>query len=221
VPLTSAAEPTPIARHRVASAPAAPLTGGSYGAAALQRATLSPDFSAQATIVPEISLPPVEIVPQIPAAPIAAPLPATMPAEIRKRRQGLVAGPAARKCLATAIYFEARGEPKRGQAAVAQVILNRVAARGFPSTICGVVYQGSKRKTGCQFSFTCDGIPDRIRERNAWTRAKQIADEVLSGKTRIGELVHATHYHAGYVSPYWAPKMKRLARIGQHIFYNA
>jgi spore germination cell wall hydrolase CwlJ-like protein len=144
-----------------------------------------------------------------------------MSAEIRKRRQGLVAGSAARKCLATAIYFEARGEPKRGQTAVAQVILNRVATNGFPTSVCGVVYQGSKRKTGCQFSFTCDRVPDRIREPKAWATAQKIADDVLTGKSRIPALLHATHYHATYVSPYWAPKMKRLARIGQHIFYDA
>jgi spore germination cell wall hydrolase CwlJ-like protein len=200
---------------------AAPYRRGEPGA--VRSATLSPDFSSLDTIVPEVTLAPAEIVPEIPALGLRtiAPEPATMSAEIRKRRQGLVADPGARKCLATAIYFEARGEPRRGQAAVAQVILNRVAARGFPTTICGVVYQGAKRKTGCQFSFTCDGIPDKIRERKAWATAKQVADEVLSGKARISELTNATHYHARYVSPYWAPKMKRLARIGQHIFYDA
>ncbi len=184
-------------------------------------AILSPELPATpTTAAPDFMLDPWTIVPEISRA-VVAPMPKIMSAEIRKRRLGLAADAKAKKCLATAIYFEARGEPTRGQAAVAQVILNRVATKGFPTTICGVVYQGAKRKTGCQFSFTCDGKPDRIVERKAWTTANKIASDVLSGRGRIPALVHATHYHARYVSPYWAPKMKRLARIGQHIFYDA
>jgi spore germination cell wall hydrolase CwlJ-like protein len=151
-----------------------------------------------------------------PAETTTLPLP-TAAGKVRK----LAADPGAQKCLATAIYFEARGEPKRGQTAVAQVILNRASTKGFPKSICEVVYQGSKRKTGCQFSFTCDKIPDKIREKKAWAKAEKIAKDVLKGKTLLPELIKATHYHATYVKPRWAPKMKKLAKIGVHIFYDA
>lgn len=122
-------------------------------------------------------------------------------------------------CLATAVYFEARGEPKKGQTAVAQVILNRVRASSFPDTVCGVVYQGAQGKGGCQFSFACDGRPDRIREKRAWAAAQSIARDALAGYVRLADVGMATHYHATYVSPRWARKMQRLAKIGQHIFY--
>jgi spore germination cell wall hydrolase CwlJ-like protein len=183
-------------------------------------ATISPDVTAMpTTAVPYFSSGMWTIIPDITGA-VIAPIPATMSADLRKRRRG-VADIKARECLATAIYFEARGESKRGQAAVAQVILNRASSRGFPSTICGVVYQNANRRNGCQFSFACDGKSDRILERKAWQTANRIASDVLAGRSRIPELVNATHYHARYVSPYWAPKMKRLARIGRHIFYDA
>ena len=125
-----------------------------------------------------------------------------------------------RHCLATAIYFEARGEPKRGQIAVAQVILNRVADANYPDTICGVVYQNQSRRNRCQFSFACDGKPDTIRETRAWTAAVQVAGAVTTGRVEVAALAGATHYHAAYVSPRWAPRLTRLARIGQHIFYR-
>lgn len=122
-------------------------------------------------------------------------------------------------CLATAIYFEARGEPENGQIAVAQVILNRVHAERFPRSVCGVVYQGANGKGGCQFSFACDGKPDRVREKRAWATAERIARDALAGHVRLANVGPATHYHATYVSPRWARKMQRLAKIGQHIFY--
>lgn len=122
-------------------------------------------------------------------------------------------------CLATAIYFEARGEPQKGQIAVAQVILNRVQASSYPDTVCGVVYQGVRGKGGCQFSFACDGKPDRIREKQAWANAQRTARDALAGQVRLADVGMATHYHATYVAPSWARKMQRLAKIGQHIFY--
>ena len=125
-----------------------------------------------------------------------------------------------RQCLATAIYFEARGEPRQGQIAVAQVVLNRVRSSHYPDTICGVVYQNQHRRNACQFSFACDGKPDTIKETRAWTVARDIAAGMASGKLLLGEIAGATHYHANYVSPYWAPTMRRLARIGHHIFYQ-
>lgn len=125
-----------------------------------------------------------------------------------------------RWCLSTAIYFEARSESYRGQVAVAQVVLNRVKHKLYPSTICGVVFQNQHKRNACQFSFACDGIPERVTEASAWKKAEQIADEVLSGSVYLSDVANATHYHASYVYPHWAPRMKRMAKIGLHIFYR-
>jgi spore germination cell wall hydrolase CwlJ-like protein len=127
---------------------------------------------------------------------------------------------AERKCLATAIYFEARGEPKSGQAAVAQVILNRVDTDAYPDTICGVVYQNKHRRNACQFSFACDGRPDVPRDTRAWAKAEAVTEDVLDGRGHVLQVSAATHYHADYVSPRWAPKLKRLSKVGRHIFYG-
>jgi spore germination cell wall hydrolase CwlJ-like protein len=123
-------------------------------------------------------------------------------------------------CLATAIYFEARGESLKGQKAVGEVIMKRTRQAGRPKTVCGVVYEGSERRTGCQFSFTCDGIADRVRDGSAWTRAKKAAAAVLRSGGRGKFSRGATHYHANYVTPYWASSMRKVARIGTHIFYR-
>jgi spore germination cell wall hydrolase CwlJ-like protein len=124
-------------------------------------------------------------------------------------------------CLATAIYFEARGESFRGQRAVAEVILARTRVPGRPKTVCGVVYEGSKRKTGCQFSFTCDRIPDVVRAKKLWARAQRVAAQVMRTRGR-GKTISrgATFYHADYVNPDWAARMVKVAQIGQHIFYR-
>ncbi|MCR9124364.1 MAG: cell wall hydrolase [Phyllobacteriaceae bacterium] len=124
------------------------------------------------------------------------------------------------KCLAEGIYFEARGEIARGQAAVAQVILNRVRNPSFPNSICGVVYQNRHWRNRCQFSFACDGIRDRITEPHMWQKAKDIAMATTAGKIWLDEVGSSTHYHATYVNPRWARSMKRLTRIGLHIFYR-
>lgn len=131
-----------------------------------------------------------------------------------------VVSKAEKACLATAIYFEARGESARGQMAVAQVILNRMESRRYPDTICGVVYQNSNRRNACQFSFTCDGHPDVTREKSAWKRAQTIAADVLAGRGDVGAVASATHYHADSVQPRWARKLKRLSKIGRHVFYQ-
>jgi spore germination cell wall hydrolase CwlJ-like protein len=125
-----------------------------------------------------------------------------------------------RECLATAIYFEARGESTKGQRAVGEVILARTHQHGRPRTVCGVVYEGSRRSTGCQFSFTCDGIADVVRNNAAWARAQRVAGIVLTtrGPKRVSR--GATHYHAASVHPYWASSMVKVARIGSHIFYR-
>jgi len=124
-------------------------------------------------------------------------------------------------CLATAIYFEARGESAKGQKAVAEVILARTRTPGRPRSICGVVYEGSKRRTGCQFSFTCDRISDRVRNQIAWNRAQRIAGAVMRTGGRVNPVAGgATFYHADYVKPGWATRMVKVASIGTHIFYR-
>ena len=122
-------------------------------------------------------------------------------------------------CMTAAIYFEAANEPITGQRAVAQVILNRVRHPSYPNTVCGVVFQGAERATGCQFTFTCDGSLARRPNLQLWDRARTIAAASLGGfvETSVG---HATHYHASYVLPYWAPRLTKLTAIGSHIFYQ-
>jgi len=123
-------------------------------------------------------------------------------------------------CLARAIYFEARSETELGQLAVAKVILNRVRDPNYPKTICGVVYQGSDRRNSCQFSFACDGMPDDIRYKGAWDRSKLIAERAIAGDQSIRIIGAATNYHADYVNPRWTRTMKRLIKIGHHVFYS-
>lgn len=126
---------------------------------------------------------------------------------------------AALDCLTQAIYYESAGETVQGQRAVAQVVLNRVRHPAYPSSICEVVYQGSGRATGCQFTFTCDGSLARRPGRAAWDNARRIAAAALSGaiEPTVGM---ATHYHANWVAPYWAPELDKLVAIGAHIFYR-
>jgi spore germination cell wall hydrolase CwlJ-like protein len=142
----------------------------------------------------------------------------------RAERQRVVAQRRVRvaeeNCLARAIYFEARSESELGQLAVAKVILNRVKAPDYPKTICGVVYQGSDRRNSCQFSFACDGMPDEIRSKAAWDRSKKIAEKALAGDQTVRIMGAATNYHADYVKPKWSRNMKRLIKIGRHIFYS-
>lgn len=126
-----------------------------------------------------------------------------------------------KNCLATAVYFEARGESAVGQKAVAEVVVARTRVPGRPRTICGVVYEGSHRKTGCQFSFTCDGVADRVRDRDAWRQAMRIAANVMRTGGKVNPVAGgATFYHADYVSPSWASRMIKVAEIGTHIFYR-
>jgi cell wall hydrolase len=124
-----------------------------------------------------------------------------------------------RRCLAIAIYFEARGEPVSGQVAVGQVIMNRVRSPAFPETICGVVYQGQMQKS-CQFSFTCDGKSDTPRNDEQWALAQDIAKKITAGELWLPEVGYSTFYHANYVSPYWAGSMNKIDKIGRHIFYK-
>jgi hypothetical protein len=125
----------------------------------------------------------------------------------------------AAECLTAAVYYEARSESEEGQRAVAQVVLNRVRHPAFPNSVCGVVYQGSARSTGCQFSFTCDGSLRRSREPAAWTRAARIAAEALSGSV-YAPVGLATNYHTTAIRPWWAASMTRAITVGSHIFYR-
>lgn len=131
-----------------------------------------------------------------------------------------VFSPTEQKCLATGIYFEARGEEVKGQAAVAQVILNRVRNPSYPGSICGVVYQNENWFNRCQFSFACDGIADLIIDRRAFRLAKDVAMAVSAGKIFLAEVASSTHYNATYVNPSWARSMQRMTQIGSHIFYR-
>jgi spore germination cell wall hydrolase CwlJ-like protein len=124
-----------------------------------------------------------------------------------------------RRCLATAIYFEARGEPTRGQIAVGQVILNRVRSPQFPETICGVVYQG-QMAPGCQFSFACDGKTDNPKPGAQWDLAQSLSRKITSGQVWLAEVGYSTYYHANYVSPGWVGDMSKIDSIGRHIFYK-
>lgn len=125
----------------------------------------------------------------------------------------------AEECLTQAIYYEAAVEPLEGMQAVAQTVLNRLRHPGYPKSVCGVVYEGSQRVTGCQFSFTCDGSLARVPNAVIWERARLVAQRALSGfvMTKVGT---ATHYHADYVAPYWAPTLYKITQIGRHIFYR-
>ncbi len=125
----------------------------------------------------------------------------------------------AETCLAQAVYYEAGFEPVEGEQAVAQVVLNRGRPAVYPKTVCGVVFQGAELKTGCQFTFTCDGALGRTPEEKAWTRAIAVAHAALNGYVMkpVGE---ATHYHTQFVTPYWSPSLVKLTQIGQHIFYR-
>ena len=170
-----------------------------------------PDVTAVRPVAPEDA---VRLNQQIPFAtgpnPAAIPFHSAAGAESRTR---------ALECLTSAIYYEAGQESLAGQQGVAQVVLNRVRHPAFPASVCGVVYQGSTRATGCQFTFTCDGSLARAPERSAWNRARSVAAAALNGfvQPAVG---NATHYHASYVAPYWAPTLAKTAVIGAHIFYR-
>ncbi len=144
--------------------------------------------------------------------------------KVHYTRQWLDAQPAASggeqwRCLAEALYFEARGESVKGQFAVAEVIMNRVDSANFPGTLCKVIHQGTGRKYQCQFTYTCDGHKEVISEPKAYRRVSKVARAIMSGAPR--DLTHgATYYHTKAVSPSWSRKFNRTATIGVHHFYK-
>jgi hypothetical protein len=125
----------------------------------------------------------------------------------------------AQECLSQAIWYEAASESEAGQRAVAQVVLNRVAHPSWPNSVCGVVYQGSERATGCQFTFTCDGSLSRRPAGASWAQAQRIAAEALAGSV-YAPVGLATHYHTLWVNPYWASTLDHIGTIGAHRFYR-
>ena len=125
------------------------------------------------------------------------------------------------RCLTEALYYEARGENRTGMKAVAEVVFHRMRAGSFGHSICAVVHEGAGHR-GCQFSFTCNGDMKRPREAAAWEKSEQLAAQILTGEERLGNTTGgATHYHAVYVRPFWAPTLEETAQIGRHIFYRA
>jgi len=122
-------------------------------------------------------------------------------------------------CLTAAIYYEAANESTDGQRGVAQVVLNRVRHPAYPATVCGVVFEGARRSTGCQFSFSCDGSLRRTPMPAVWQRARSVAEAALNGFV-YAPAGWATHYHANYVVPYWASSLVKTVTVGAHIFYR-
>ena len=162
----------------------------------------------------QISLPNLIAVLPPPAPGVAPPTPAE-----RLKLQG-TARARAERCLANAIYFEARSEPIKGQIAVAQVVINRAFSGFYPNDICGVVYQNANRHLACQFTFACDGKSKAIHERGEWARANRIAKQALDGQLYEAAVGTSTHYHAVYVRPNWIREMKKYVRFGIHNFYR-
>jgi spore germination cell wall hydrolase CwlJ-like protein len=150
--------------------------------------------------------------------PMPRPAPPQSPAQLLHLDENTYAK--AERCLANAVYFEARSEPVRGQMAVAQVVMNRVFSGFYPHDVCAVVYQNANRHLACQFTFACDGKRKVINERGAWARANRIAKQTLDGELYEAAVGASTHYHALYVHPNWVREMHRLVRYGEHLFYR-
>jgi len=206
----------PSALDAMAHAPAADMPDAPFRLASADPAVMrSPVTSAGATA----SLGQIALPPQIAILPPPAPgVPPPSPAE-RLHLEGKERAKAER-CLANAIYFEARSDPLKGQIAVAQVVMNRVFSGFYPNNVCGVIYQNANRHLACQFTFACDGKSKAINERGAWARANRIAKQTLDGKLYETAVGTSTHYHAVYVHPNWVHEMKKFVRFGIHNFYR-
>lgn len=179
--------------------------------AGVMPSSAAPSSMTQAT---QISLPELLAVLPTPAPGVPPPTPAQ-----RLNLDG-ASRVKAERCLANAIYFEARSEPLKGQIAVAQVVINRAFSGFYPNDICGVVYQNAHRRLACQFTFACDGKSKAIHDRGSWARANRIAKQALDGQLYETAVGTSTHYHAVYVRPIWAREMKKNVRFGVHNFYR-
>jgi hypothetical protein len=205
--------PTTASASPAVATPVATTNAGSFKLASLDSGTL-PENPAR----PIPAMPPISTAIPIDMVPLPTPAPPPSPAQ-RLHLQGK-AYDKAERCLATAIYWESRSEPLRGQEAVAQVILNRVFSPFYPNDVCGVIYQNANRHLSCQFTFACDGKRKVINERGAWARANRIAKQTLNGKIYVEAVAKSTHYHATYVHPYWTREMRKMVRFGIHNFYR-
>ncbi len=192
---------------------------GARGRFALGIAVLTATAAARAAAAQDLS--------EIPALPVFTPFETAAPhfappgeaaAPFVLRADSETQGRAV-QCLTQAVYYEAGGQPREGQEAVAQVVLNRMRHPHFPKSVCGVVYEGAERTTGCQFTFTCDGSLGRAPESRAWDAAERVAVDALAGHVARG-VGAATHYHAVWMTPYWSPTLVQVRRIGGHVFYR-
>jgi len=201
-------EPVVVPRQVEQPAPAAPVT----------EAEIKTEAKAEANIEAK----PEELPKSLELPKMLAYLPHPKPPLSPAQRLGLHGHDydKAERCLAQAVYFEARNEPQRGQQAVAQVVLNRVFSPYYPKDVCSVVFQNAHRHLSCQFTFACDGKSEAIRERGAWARATRIAKQTLDAKIWLPEVAKATHYHAAYVRPNWIRDMRVMVRYGLHTFYR-
>jgi spore germination cell wall hydrolase CwlJ-like protein len=203
-----------------------PIVGAFSGLAPVAVAALpavpqsAPSGSASPAPAIAVPLPPAPPAIQLASAPVVRiAIPPVRPAAPRSPLVGTVTSPKEMKCLAEAVYFEARSEPERGQAAVAQVVLNRARSGVYPSSVCGVVYQNRHKYLACQFTFACEGKALRTDEAGPWSTAQRIARDVAEGRTYLPGVGNATHYHANYVRPWWARHMDKREKVGRHIFY--
>lgn len=204
--------------------------GKSKSAGEIKIASISPEGIGADLVQEPVNSPALAAIDQSVAPGDGAPTPIAVPSQLAYARANAPTtsfdGPETKFsskelwCLSEAIYFEARGESYRGQVAVAQVVMNRLHHRLYPKTICGVVFQNASMRNACQFSFACDGIPETVTDKKSWAQAQEISKKVTSGELYLSEVGNATHYHAAYVYPDWAPRLQRVTRIGEHIFYR-
>ncbi|HZY50506.1 MAG TPA: cell wall hydrolase [Devosia sp.] len=197
-----------------------PVEGDALATGSVQVASLDPTASAALGAIDQVvpmAPVPMTATPQLAYARETTP---PTPTELAFDKFGGKVTTADIKCMADAIYFEARGESYRGQVAVGQVVMNRLHHPIYPKDICQVVYQNQQMRNACQFSFACDGIPETINDPKSWKQAEEIAHGVISGSLYLTEVGKATHYHATYVYPDWAPRLKRVTKIGHHVFYQ-
>jgi spore germination cell wall hydrolase CwlJ-like protein len=210
MPSYAGANGSAAANRWPAIAPGAGGAGLPPGSLAL--AVLAPEQQALQPISRQAAIALNDAIP-FSTGPIPAATPFTLTAAAEPDRDRAVG------CLARAIYYEAGGDTIDDQRAVAQVVLNRVRHPLFPKTVCGVVLQGSQLRTGCQFTFTCDGSMSRAPEPRAWARAQALASDALNGAV-YAPVGYATHFHTPWVAPYWAPTLEKVAQVGGHLFYR-
>ena len=236
--LITARAPSPAAPVMLASASPADLIV-TPPAAPVTPVALAPAIEPEPAPlqVPTASVPAATPVP--PPSPAAAPFPSLAAVPLPRPSPAREEGPhqptpaellgldinpkeraRAERCLANAVYFEARSEPLRGQIAVAQVVMNRVFSPFYPKDVCSVVYQNANRRLACQFTFACDGKSKAIHDRGSWARANRIAKQTLDGKLWVPEVAKSTHYHAQYVRPNWIREMRKTFKAGLHLFYR-